>query len=65
MRSRNWIEHFDGGAGTKQRSPRARIECRGTSEVLSWSLMILSSQHAGRGKLFMLDPCKIFAIAVM
>lgn len=46
MGSRKWIESFGGGAGIKQMSPRARIEHSGTSGVLSWSLMILSSQPA-------------------
>jgi len=46
-------------------SPRARIECRGTSGVPSWSFMILSSQPAGRGKLCMLEPSEILAIVVL
>ena len=65
MGSRNRIESFGGGAGTKQMRPRARIECRGTSGVLSWSLMILSSQPAGRGELCVLEPCEILAIALL
>lgn len=65
MGSRKWIESFGDGAGTKQMSPKARIEHSGTSGVLSWSLMILSSQPAGRGMLCMLEPCEILAIAVL
>lgn len=65
MGSGKWIESFGGGAGIKQMSPRARIEHSGTSGVLSWSLMILSSQPAGRAMLCMLEPYEILAIAVL
>lgn len=60
MESRNQIESFVVGAGIKQLSPRARIDCSGTSGVLP-----RSSWPARRGKLCLWKPCDILAIVVL
>lgn len=69
MERREWdqeigLKVFVVGLELKQVSRRARIMCRGTSGILSWSLMILSSQPAASRKLCMLELCKILASEV-